>query len=290
MSMPVIRIAICSAILCCETFALGQSARAGNAQVDVSVSSVQAAAMAGTAVNASVSAIAMPSYGAGESGAGRSHPDKTTMTDAGLRMTSQHFAESRLAPRSSAAVRMNGGSSTIAVARRGSRDAGISAKESASLRTHKTGRAASRMMKVAAAGHGTAGAEKRVGSSQSGLSWVESTYTADFPDSTKRTALVSPPDLGAFSPLEWSPHMSVGLPDLSTRQFLSLSLHPDSKSGMKGRGKRAGLFGRKKPLSENPLVQPPSTSVSAGADLILSPAGSLLSVPDTSLPTSVDQQ
>lgn len=287
--MPVVRTAICGAILSCGAFALGQSVGVGNAQVDASVSSVQAAAMAGAAVNASVSAPVMPSYGAGESGAGGSH--STTVTDAGLRMASQHFAESHLAPRSSTAVQMNGGSPTMTMARRGSRGTGVSAKESVSLRPRKTGCTASQMMKVAAAGHGTAGAEKRVGSLQSGSGWVASTYTSDFPDSTKRTALVSPPDLGALSPLEWNPHVNVSWPpDLSTGQFLSPSLHSDSKSEMKGRGKRAGLFGRTKPLSGNPLVQPPPTSVSAGSDLILSPAGSLLTVPDTSLPTSVDQQ
>lgn len=50
-------------------------------------------------------------------------------------------------------------------------------------------------------------------------------YSADFPDSTRGTALVSPNDLGATSPLAWQPDMTHSFPDFTMRQFLRPSLH-----------------------------------------------------------------
>jgi hypothetical protein len=45
-------------------------------------------------------------------------------------------------------------------------------------------------------------------------------YTTDFPDSTKNTGMVSPPDLGNVSPFVFSTEIASGFPDLSQREFL----------------------------------------------------------------------
>ena len=55
-------------------------------------------------------------------------------------------------------------------------------------------------------------------------------YSADFPDSTKNTALVSPPDLGNTSPFTFQPVIARGFPDLSDYQFLRPHLHVAPKS------------------------------------------------------------
>jgi hypothetical protein len=72
------------------------------------------------------------------------------------------------------------------------------------------------------------------------------TYSADFPDSTRGTALLSPPDSGAASPLDWAPSMTHGFGDFSTRQFLSPSFH--AAHGAPG---RRGEAARQKTLSTN---------------------------------------
>jgi len=50
-------------------------------------------------------------------------------------------------------------------------------------------------------------------------------YSHDFPDSTKGTALLSPPDSGTSSPLDWSTGLDYEFPDFSRRQFLNPTLH-----------------------------------------------------------------
>jgi hypothetical protein len=90
------------------------------------------------------------------------------------------------------------------------------------------------------------------------------TYSADFPDSTRGTALLSPPDSGMASPLNWSPSMTHGFEDLTTRQFLIPSLHAAHRAT--GRGEAAG---QKTPSTNNQLglsLRLPSrpTSISDG--------------------------
>jgi len=50
-------------------------------------------------------------------------------------------------------------------------------------------------------------------------------YSYDFPDSTKGTALLSPPDSGTTSPLDWSPALNYGFLDFAQQHFLNPTLH-----------------------------------------------------------------
>ena len=52
----------------------------------------------------------------------------------------------------------------------------------------------------------------------------EASYSTDFPDSTKGTALLSPPD-STGSPLNWSPALDYAHFDFAEQQFLEPSLH-----------------------------------------------------------------
>ena len=47
----------------------------------------------------------------------------------------------------------------------------------------------------------------------------------NFPDSTRHKAEISPPDSGTSSPLQWSPGLEFGLPDLQSAQFLNPTLN-----------------------------------------------------------------
>jgi hypothetical protein len=62
-------------------------------------------------------------------------------------------------------------------------------------------------------------------------------YSTDFPDSTKGTALLSPPD-STGSPLNWSPAVDYALPDFAERQFLEPSLHGGDSAQSKRVAKR----------------------------------------------------
>jgi hypothetical protein len=50
-------------------------------------------------------------------------------------------------------------------------------------------------------------------------------YSEDFPDSTEGTALISPPERGASSPLDWTPGFNFEFPDMSEEKFLNPTLH-----------------------------------------------------------------
>jgi hypothetical protein len=68
-------------------------------------------------------------------------------------------------------------------------------------------------------------------------------YTDDFPDSTKGTALVSPPDSGTASPLDWSSDLDFKFTDLSQKQFLTPTLHIAQRVGAsrQSQGYRQGM-------------------------------------------------
>jgi hypothetical protein len=55
-------------------------------------------------------------------------------------------------------------------------------------------------------------------------------YADDFPDSTKNTGVISPPDLGNESPFVFETEVASGFPDLSQREFLKPSYHVGLKS------------------------------------------------------------
>ncbi len=79
-------------------------------------------------------------------------------------------------------------------------------------------------------------------------------YTTDFPDSTRGTALISPPDLGTQSPLEWSPELDFSFPDFSQETFLNPSLHVGRLSKKKKRRERAKNARNYTPSKQQPSM------------------------------------
>lgn len=81
-------------------------------------------------------------------------------------------------------------------------------------------------------------------------------YSEGFADSTKGTALISPPDVGTASPLDWTPGLNFEFPDFAQTSFLNPTLH----TSVPRRGAR--VRGRKAPQAENILGEPAlSTSI-----------------------------
>lgn len=105
-------------------------------------------------------------------------------------------------------------------------------------------------------------------------------YSTGFPDSTQGTALVSPPDMGAVSPLEWKPSMDFGLRDFTETQFLRPSLHA-GRRGDRGGRERANIFGRQRlfhsSLVNKPEVDSPETNLPSDQTSVPSIDPSLLS-------------
>lgn len=61
------------------------------------------------------------------------------------------------------------------------------------------------------------------------------TYSLDFPDSTKATALLSPYDPGDENPLTWAPSPSYEFQDLTRQGFLNPTLHFAAQAGIQTR-------------------------------------------------------
>jgi hypothetical protein len=81
-------------------------------------------------------------------------------------------------------------------------------------------------------------------------------YSEGFADSTKGTALISPPDLGTASPLDWTPGLNFEFPDFTQTSFLNPTLHTSVPR------KGARVRGRKAPQAEKILGEPAlSTSI-----------------------------
>ena len=66
-------------------------------------------------------------------------------------------------------------------------------------------------------------------------------YSLDFPDSTNGTALLSPPDPGTQSSLDWSTDLDYSFPDFAQREFLMPSLHVGEPLGHTRQSKRDKL-------------------------------------------------
>jgi hypothetical protein len=75
-------------------------------------------------------------------------------------------------------------------------------------------------------------------SGEQGSTQTAATYTTDFPDSTKATALISPPDPGTASPLDWSPSLGFEFGDMAKKQFLNPTLHIKKPTGF-GHGRHS---------------------------------------------------
>jgi hypothetical protein len=101
-------------------------------------------------------------------------------------------------------------------------------------------------------------------------------YTTDFPDSTKGTAVISPPDSASIPMFHFEPTIASDWPDLADREFLIPSLHvggPSSEAREKlsqnlyerieqrlreyeGNPEKKGLHGEKNGLAPtNPFSQ-----------------------------------
>lgn len=276
---------LCGAFLCCVGMASGQSGGAIGGQVAAAVGGT-----AGAAVDASVSGSAMRGQGAGRSGSGRlSAGDGAAESESTQRgLASARAARNRAtfgsSMRGTAARQMTHGGAAERVS-----ESDLRSREAKALRAYKTQHAGGAALESTAAkrvAKGSRGfsAEQQTGSRRSGVSGMGGSYSTGFPDSTKGTALVSPPELGTTSPLEWTPSLSFALPDFSARQFLSPTLHPGRRSGMRG-AERAGGFGRPGNLPGKSLLPTPLHDDGLGSDL---PDSSFSS--DTALPTSIDQQ
>jgi len=85
-------------------------------------------------------------------------------------------------------------------------------------------------------------------------------YSEDFPDSTKGTALISPPDTGTESPLDWNPALDFGLEDLSQQTFLNPTLHISRKSRRRRSRPEQGQGAGRNAI---PSSMPPSTVLTA---------------------------
>lgn len=119
-------------------------------------------------------------------------------------------------------------------------------------------------------------------------------YSNGFQDSTRGTALVSPPDPGTAGPFGFSPGISMGLLDFSNRQFLSPGLKVGGHAGKRTRDGRWAVSKPGQPTKANPPGAPLSTSPSddlgvnmpsdtSGGNGLNSDLGSHL---DTSVPTN----
>lgn len=81
-------------------------------------------------------------------------------------------------------------------------------------------------------------------SSGSGPGAEGGTYSTDFPDSTKDTAVVSPPDSANNALFVFEPHVSEGFPDLADYQFLRPTLHVGGGKSSGGDQQKEDLYRR----------------------------------------------
>lgn len=106
-------------------------------------------------------------------------------------------------------------------------------------------------------------------------------YSEDFPDSTNGTAVLSPPDEGTNSPLEWSPAIGFEFGDMAQQTFLVPSLHVGlgSKKLRQREGKKRHRPGKTLPGSAPASLLPSLPQETFGSDI---PGQS-------TLPSSLDQ-
>lgn len=72
-----------------------------------------------------------------------------------------------------------------------------------------------------------------------GIAAEKVSYSGDFEDSTKGTALISPPDPGTTGPFAFEPSLNAKLPGFSERPHLLPSLHVRGSFRGKGNGRRS---------------------------------------------------
>jgi hypothetical protein len=106
-------------------------------------------------------------------------------------------------------------------------------------------------------------------------------YSEDFPDSTKGTAVLSPPDEGTQSALEWSPSIDFEFADMAEKQFLVPSLHVGlgSKKLSQREGKKRHRPGKTLPGSAPSSLLPSLPQETFESDVL----------GQSTLPSSLDQ-
>jgi hypothetical protein len=79
-------------------------------------------------------------------------------------------------------------------------------------------------------------------------------YSPGFADSTRGTTLISPPDPGASSPLQWEPDLNFGFSDLTQHTFLDPSLTSTTRpKRRKSREQSTLLSGQSPPAVDHPV-------------------------------------
>ena len=88
-------------------------------------------------------------------------------------------------------------------------------------------------------------------------------YTDNFPDSTRGTAVISPPDTGTLSPLEWTPGVKFGIPVFGQGDLLKPNLHVAGKR--RHRRSRSGSRHRTRGNGMSTSASPFSSSTGTGS-------------------------
>lgn len=104
-------------------------------------------------------------------------------------------------------------------------------------------------------------------------------YSADFADSTKGTALISPPDAGTASPLDWTPGLNFGFADFQQTQFLNPTLQP-----------RKGGRARNRKAAPGHILNEPALPTSIDEQLGFKAPSIDQDILGPALPTSIDEQ
>lgn len=239
---------LCSLLLCCAGTAIGQSV-SGNASdvagasVDASPESASASSVDAIADSAVAAATRGGSAYRSESGLGSSHANmalargKTEINANRLSRLGAHPASSSgdLSRRARASTPNKRGA--LAASANGVPAPGGAKGPGTGIQGAGTG------MESAKTVAGSSGTEDENAFS----------YSRDFPDSTKGTALLSPPDPGTESPLDWNPELGFSFPDFAQREFLMPSLHvgehlEHTRQSERDRLRRAGA----KSVSQSP--------------------------------------
>lgn len=129
----------------------------------------------------------------------------------------------------------------------------------------------------------TPGARKSEGPNLRSSGGETAAYSEGFADSTKGTALISPPDPGTASPLDWNLGLNFGFPDFQQMQFLNPNLHNSTPR----KGSRVG--GRK--AATRHILNEPALSTSIDEQLGFKAPSAEQDILGQGLPsTSIDEQ
>jgi hypothetical protein len=193
-------------LLCCASTAMGQSVAAevsaglsgggpDDSSVSAAVSSITAASIATGGGGAGAHSFALENSSLPSAGAHSFALGNSGLPSAGASTQQKSVLKSR---------RLSGASAYLTP-----HASKVSAAEAGRTNAHQTTTANPDNIR-------SIGAQANVQSSAS--------YSTDFPDSTEGTAMISPPDPGTTSPLDWTITLNFSFEDFSQREFLNPSL------------------------------------------------------------------